>query len=260
VSVALIALGAQAFKAGQRAQPSQGTLQQDDQPEEKICTGFLNQSATDCWNSDSLLGIHGDLYDEETQDMMVRVCDQKGVEQYQKIPQTNVYVQCGLNPDFKKNTRGSDHCYSNTCIPPKAAEAAAVALEAEVTDPAGKVAVQKAVKEAGLLAKEGEEAAEAAVQADAQAELETLAAEEADAAAPKGSVDDTTGAGAAAAASKKSWVLDILTDFGEETDDEVMVTAACLIALKDNTMQLNIMFLDKDPKAQEKKLASISRP
>jgi len=65
---------------------------------------------------------------------------------------------------------------------------------------------------------------------------------------------DTTGAGAAAAASKKSWVLDILTDFGEETDDEVMVTAACLIALKDNTMQLNIMFLDEDPTAQKKNL------
>jgi len=71
---------------------------------------------------------------------------------------------------------------------------------------------------------------------------------------------DTTGAGAAAAASKKSWVLDILTDFGEETDDEVMVTAACLIALKDNTMQLNIMFLDKDPKAQEENLQAFLGP
>jgi len=63
-----------------------------------------------------------------------------------------------------------------------------------------------------------------------------------------------TGAGAAAAASKKGWVLDILTDFGEETDDEVAVTAACLIALTDNTMQLNIMFLDEDPTAQKKNL------
>jgi hypothetical protein len=207
VSVALIALGAQAFKAGQRMQPSQGTLQQDDQPEEKICTGFLNQSATDCWNSDSLLGIRDALDNEETQDMMNRVCDQKGVERYQKIPQTNLYAQCGLNTGFNTNTRGGDHCYSNTCIP------------------------------------------------------------------PKGSVDDTTGAGAAAAASKvdettdtaaaaskKSWVLDILTDFGEETDDEVMVTAACLIALKDNTMQLNIMFLDKDPTAQKKNLQAFLGP
>jgi len=71
---------------------------------------------------------------------------------------------------------------------------------------------------------------------------------------PKVSVDETTGAGAAAAASKKGWVLDILTDFGEETDDEVAVTAACLIALTDNTMQLNIMFLDEDPKAQKENL------
>jgi len=71
---------------------------------------------------------------------------------------------------------------------------------------------------------------------------------------PKVSVDETTGAGAAAAASKKGWVLDILTDFGEETDDEVAVTAACLIALTDNTMQLNIMFLDEDPTAQKKNL------
>jgi len=77
---------------------------------------------------------------------------------------------------------------------------------------------------------------------------------------PKVSVDETTGAGAAAAASKKGWVLDILTDFGEETDDEVAVTAACLIALTDNTMQLNIMFLDEDPTAQKKKLGGISRP
>jgi hypothetical protein len=63
-----------------------------------------------------------------------------------------------------------------------------------------------------------------------------------------------------AAASKKGWVLDILTDFGEETDDEVAVTAACLIALTDNTMQLNIMFLDEDPTAQIENLEAFLGP
>jgi len=45
-------------------------------------------------------------------------------------------------------------------------------------------------------------------------------------------------------------VLHILTDFGEETDDEAMATAACQIALTNSAMELNIVFLDKKPVSQ----------
>jgi len=165
-----------------------GASKEDDvQGAEIPCKGFLGTDNRCFNNNGDGIPYQGEDRDSETDtQMMERVCT-RGEDQYQKIPRTNVYMQCGHNSGYSTDG-GHDHCYKYRCIPPKV------------------------------------------------------------------SVDETTGAGAAAAASKKGWVLDILTDFGEETDDEVAVTAACLIALTDNTMQLNIMFLDEDPKAQKENL------
>ena len=40
---------------------------------------------------------------------------------YEKIPGTDVYVQCGPNPGFNDRISSQDNCYSSECAPPKAA-------------------------------------------------------------------------------------------------------------------------------------------